>query len=243
MMKKDVESGDGGGEGGEGPKPLYPTMVENPALRWSFIRKVYFIITFQLLITIVVAATVVFVRPIAHFFVSSTPGLVIYLVLIFVPFITMWPLYYYHKKHPLNYFLLFIFTVTLAFAIGLTCAFTSGRIILEAVVLTTVMVSSLSLYTFWAARRGHDFTFWGPFLLGALLILVVSGLIQILFPLGKLSALIYGCLASIVFCGFIIYDTNNLIKKFSYDDYIWASVSLYLDIINLFLSLLSMLRT
>jgi FtsH-binding integral membrane protein len=37
------------------------------------------------------------------------------------------PLYYYHQKHPLNYFLLGIFTISLAFVVGLTCAFTSGK--------------------------------------------------------------------------------------------------------------------
>ncbi|KAK7336785.1 hypothetical protein VNO77_17333 [Canavalia gladiata] len=243
MFRKrdDVERG-GGGEGEGGTRPLYPAMLENPQLRWSFIRKVYSIITFQLLLTIAVASVVVFVHPIAHFFVGSTAGLVLFILLLIVPFITLCPLYYYHQKHPLNYFLLFIFTVTLAFAIGLTCAFTSGKVILESVILTTVVVLSLTLYTFWAARRGHDFSFLGPFLFGALLVLMVFALIQILFPLGKLSRMIYGCLASIIFCGYIIYDTDNLIKRFSYDEYIWAAVSLYLDIINLFLSLLTVFR-
>lgn len=71
---------------------------------------------------------------------------------------------------------------------------------------------------------------------------IVILFLQILFPLGKVSHMVYGCLASIIFCGYIVYDTDNLIKRFSYDDYIWASVSLYLDIINLFLSLLTIFR-
>lgn len=54
--------------------------------------------------------------------------------------------------------------------------------------------------------------------------------------------MIYGGLGAIIFSGYIIYDTDNLIKRFSYDDYIWAAVSLYLDIINLFLALLNILR-
>lgn len=54
--------------------------------------------------------------------------------------------------------------------------------------------------------------------------------------------MIYGGLASIVFCGYIIYDTDNLIKRYTYDEYIWAAVALYLDIINLFLSLLTLFR-
>lgn len=67
-------------------------------------------------------------------------------------------------------------------------------------------------------------------------------ILQILFPLGRISVMIYGCLASIIFCGYIVYDTDNLIKRYSYDEYIWAAVSLYLDIINLFLSLLTVFR-
>lgn len=43
-------------------------------------------------------------------------------------FAVLCPLYYYHQRHPVNYFLLGIFTITLAFAIGLTCAYTSGKI-------------------------------------------------------------------------------------------------------------------
>ncbi|KAK2363728.1 protein LIFEGUARD [Trifolium repens] len=236
--KRDLENGTTTTE----TRTLYPMMLESPQLRWSFIRKVYSIITFQLLLTIVVASVVVFVPPIAHFFVSSTQGLVLYIVLIFVPFITLCPLYYYHQKHPLNYFLLLIFTVSMAFPVGLTCAYVSGKVILESVILTAAVVFSLTLYTFWAVKRGHDFSFLGPFLFGALIVLILFGLIQILFPLGKLSHMIYGCLASIIFCGYIVYDTNNLIKRFSYDQYIWAAVSLYLDIINLFLSLLTIFR-
>jgi FtsH-binding integral membrane protein len=83
--KRDLENGTTTTE----TRTLYPMMLENPQLRWSFIRKVYSIITFQLLLTIVVASVVVFVPPIAHFFVSSTQGLILYIVLIFVPFISM----------------------------------------------------------------------------------------------------------------------------------------------------------
>ncbi|KHN02553.1 BI1-like protein [Glycine soja] len=225
LMKRDVESG---GDGNANPRPLYPAMLENPQLRWAFIRKVYTILTIQLLLTIAVASVVVFVRPIALFFVSSPGGLALYIVLLIAPLITVCPLYYYHQKHPLNYILLFIFTVTLAFAVGLTCAFTSGRIILESVILTTIVVVSLTLYL------GHQ-----TFVLGLFLPALHF---QLLFPLGRISTMIYGVLASIIFSGYIIYDTNNLIKRYTYDQYIWASVALYLDVINLFLSLLTIFR-
>lgn len=55
----------------------------------------------------------------------------------------------------------------------------AGKVILESVILTTAVVFSLTLYTFWAARRGHDFSFLGPFLFGALLVLVIFSFIQV----------------------------------------------------------------
>nr|GEX49106.1 BI1-like protein [Tanacetum cinerariifolium] len=64
----------------------------------------------------------------------------------------------------------------------------------------------------------------------------------IFFPLGMISVMIYECLAAITFCGYIVYDTDNLIKGYTYDEYNWAAVALYLDIIILFMALLTVFR-
>jgi FtsH-binding integral membrane protein len=48
--------------------------------------------------------------------------------------------------------------------------------------LTFVVVLSLTIYTFWAAKRGHDFSFLGPFLFAACIILMLYGLIQVTQP-------------------------------------------------------------
>ena len=72
-------------------------------------------------------------------------------------------------------------------------------------------------------------------------ILMMASLnIRIFFPLGKLSHMIYGALAALIFSGYIVYDTDNIIKRYTYDEYVWAAVSLYLDIINLFTALLTL---
>lgn len=76
--KTDVEAG---------ARPFYPMMLESPELRWAFIRKIYSIITIQLLATIAVAAVVVSVHPIAYFFVSTGAGLALYIVVIIMPFL------------------------------------------------------------------------------------------------------------------------------------------------------------
>lgn len=49
--------------------------------------------------------------------------------------------------------------------------------------------------------------------------------------------MIYGALGSIVFCGYIVYDTYQLIERHSQDnDYMLAATELYLDLLNFFLS-------
>ncbi|PWA39220.1 bax inhibitor 1-related protein [Artemisia annua] len=116
------------------------------------------------------------------------------------------------------------------------------KVILEAVILTAVVVVSLTLFTFWAAKKGYDFNFMGPFLFSALNVLICFSFIQICFPLDKMSVMIYAGVSAIVFCGYLVYDTDNLIKRYTDDEYIWAAVALYLDIINLFYKLLTILR-
>jgi protein lifeguard len=56
--------------------------------------------------------------------------------------------------------------------------------------------------------------------------------------MGKTGTMVYGCVAALVFSGFIIYDTDNLIKR----GYVSAAIELYLDIINLFIAILTMLE-
>ncbi|KAA8548681.1 hypothetical protein F0562_000365 [Nyssa sinensis] len=230
----DVETGNNG--------QLYPSMMENPQLRWGFIRKVYVILSMQLLLTVGVSVTVMFVRPISHFLTRTTPGLVVYILIIIFTLILLWPLHVYQKRHPVNLFLLTLFTLGMSCSVGLSCALSKGRIVLEAGILTCVVVVGLTLYTFWAAKRGQDFQFLWPFLFASLLVLMVFSFIQIFLPLGHIGSMIWGCLGAIVFSGFIIYDTDNLIKRFNYDEYVPAAVCLYLDILNLFLALLSLLE-
>ncbi|XP_049933167.1 protein LIFEGUARD 2-like [Nymphaea colorata] len=219
--------------------PLYPGMMENPELRWAFIKKIYSILTVQILLTVAVCAVVVAVHPIADFLFTTSPGLAIYIVCLVLPFIISILLYTYRQKHPFNFVLLGFYTVSISFVVGLTCAFTSGRAILQAASVTALLVVGLTLYTFWAAKRGRDFKILGPFLFCSLVALIGFCVIRFLFPFGKITNTIFGCIGTIISSGYIIYDTDNLIKRYDYDNYIWASVNIYLDIINLFLSFFS----
>lgn len=219
---------------------LYPGLSygENE-LRWGFIRKVYGILAAQILLTTLVSSFTVLYSPL-NLLLRGNSGLLLFLI--FLPFILLWPLHVYQQRHPLNLIFLGLFTVSMSLTVGVSCAKTDGRIVLEALILTSAVVSSLTGYTFWASKKGKDFSYLGPILFSSLVILILTGFIQTFFPLGSTSVAVYGGLSAIIFSGYIVYDTDNLIKRFTYDDYIWASVALYLDILNLFIAIMEILR-
>lgn len=59
--------------------------------------------------------------------------------------------------------------------------------------------------------------------------------------MGYQGGFIYSLLGAIVFSLYIVFDTYLITQKYSYDDAILASISLYLDILNLFLFILRLL--
>ena len=147
----------------------------------------------------------------------------------------------------------------------------TGTVVLQATILTAAAVVGLTLFTFWAVKRGYDFSFTFPFLFTSLLVLLVYITIQvrpssflflsidpcspvshmfgsqsnidplqICFPLGRVAMTIYGFLATLVFSGFIVYDTHMLLKHHTYNEYVVAAISRYLDVINLFMAQMSL---
>jgi FtsH-binding integral membrane protein len=73
-------------------------------------------------------------------------------------------------------------------------------------------------------------------------ILVIAGLVQMFFPFSKGIQLALAVGGVIIFSGYILFDTYLIFNKYSPEDYIIASISLYLDVINLFLRILEILE-
>ena len=84
-----------------------------------------------------------------------------------------------------------------------------------------------------------DFSFMGLYLFAGTLILMGWGLINML--MGYHGSFMYAAFGAALMSGYIIYDTDNIMKRMGPDDWALACVELYLDIINLFLFILDML--
>ncbi len=75
--------------------------------------------------------------------------------------------------------------------------------------------------------------------------LLIFGIVAIFWK-DPLVQLIYSCLAALVFCVYLVYDTQlvlgNSQRSFTLDDTYLAAIQLYIDIIQLFLNLLQIIN-
>ncbi|XP_061340863.1 protein LIFEGUARD 1-like [Gastrolobium bilobum] len=99
-----------------------------------------------------------------------------------------------------------VFTISISFTVGVTCANLDGKIVLEALILTSAVASSLTGYAFWASKKGKDFSYLGPILFTCLVTLFLTGMMQMFFPLGPTAHAIYGGIGAMIFNGYIVYD-------------------------------------
>lgn len=107
----------------------------------------------------------------------------------------------------------------------------------DAGILTAVMFVGLSAY---ALYSGRDFSFMGGFLLVGLLLLIAAGVLNLF--LGSLAVhLALASVGVILFTGFILYDTSKILHG-PKDDAVGDALGLYLDVLNLFSDLLTLLR-
>ena len=61
-------------------------------------------------------------------------------------------------------------------------------------------------------------------------------------PFNSTFDLIYAIGGTLIFSGYIVYDTFLINSRLSPDEYILGAISLYLDFVNLFLSILRLLN-
>jgi FtsH-binding integral membrane protein len=144
------------------------------------------------------------------------------------------------KSYPTNLLFLSGFTLMEAYSISLIVSFTESKIVLEAVVFTLGIFIALSLF---ACQSKYDFTAWQPYLFGALWVMILFGFMSAFFPYDSKVELGYGIVAALVFSGYILVDTQLIMRHYHVEEEIAAAISLYLDIINLFLAILRILNS
>lgn len=111
-----------------------------------------------------------------------------------------------------------------------------SEIVMQALGGTGIIFFALSAY---AVKSQKDFSFMGGFLFVGILVAFLAGLAAIFFEMPGLS-LAVSAMFVLLMAGLILYETSQIVNG-GETNYIMATVTLYVSIYNLFMSLLHLL--
>jgi FtsH-binding integral membrane protein len=209
------------------------------AVRLAFIRKVYGILSVQLLISfgfICVFAIPEGMRQWSH------QNLWVLWVAFGVSFATMLVLACcgeMRRQTPHNYIALMIFTIAESFLLGIISSIYEYQIVLAAVAITAIVCIALTAFAF---QTKIDFTVFNGILFVGLIILMIFGFV-LMFWRSPIAHLVYSALGALLFSAYLVVDTQMLIGgthsiQISSEEYIFAALTLYIDIVQLFIYIL-----
>jgi len=161
--------------------------------------------------------------------------------LVILEFALLFGLYAVKDKPGINLAVLFAFTfisgLTLTPLLSSVFNMPGGAaIVAQAFLMTSVAFGGISMF---ALTTKRDYSSMGKMLMIAVIILIVGSISNIFIgsPILQLGIAMVGAL---VFSAFILYDTQQIIKG-GFSTPIEAAIALYLDFLNLFISLLQIL--
>jgi modulator of FtsH protease len=116
---------------------------------------------------------------------------------------------------------------------------TNPASIWQAGLLTVGIFGGLTIYVF-VSRK--DFSFLRGMLFTGLIVLVLAGLANVLIVGSTALGFATAAAALLLFSGYVLYDTSNIIRRYPTNEYVAGALSLYLDAFNIFLALLRILN-
>lgn len=153
---------------------------------------------------------------------------IVSIVVLFVTLIALACCEGLRRKSPMNFVLLFMFTLAQSFMLGVMSANFEIMEVLLAIGITAVITFSLTIFAF---QTKWDFTtmgeFWerssrefywkfnisGGVLFVAVIVLLLLGIFAIIFP-GRTLTLVYASLGALIFCFYLVYDIQMMMGEF-----------------------------
>ncbi|HEX6598852.1 MAG TPA: Bax inhibitor-1 family protein [Gemmatimonadaceae bacterium] len=215
---------------------LTGTLVRSGEERATLVRRTYGLVFVSVIVT---ALGVAFARTQPALMQAVIQHPIITMIAMFAP---LWMAMRARHSYPRNLILVLLFTFIegLFIAPFLTLAERqSPGIVGQAWILTLSTFGVLSLYALISKR---DFSAWGSFFFVGLWVLIATSLLNIFFPTA-LGTLWIAAGTVLVFSGLLVFDTWRIVRSGAYgpDDYVPAAVNIYLDLLNLFLAIVSLL--
>ncbi|CAL8401547.1 unnamed protein product [Arctogadus glacialis] len=216
--------------------------LDDKAVRRIFIRKVYAILLIQLLVTVAIVSLFTFSGPV-RFYIQTHPGLYMgsYLTF-FATYIALTCCGDLRRQYPMNLVLLCIFTLSMASMMGFMSSFYNTKSVVLCLGITAIVCLSVTLFSF---HSKFDFTSCQGVMLALCVVMLLCAItLSIVVPFGYVPWLhaVYAVIGAVLFTLFLAFDTQLLLGNKRYaispEEYVFATLNLYLDIVYLFSFLL-----
>jgi FtsH-binding integral membrane protein len=110
-----------------------------------------------------------------------------------------------------------------------------GTLIWQALIITGVVFSGLTAYV---VTTKKDFDFLRGALMIGLFALIGFGIAAMFLDMGINTHLFVSIGGALLFSGFILYDTSQIVRKYPVGDHVGAAITLFLDFFLLFIYIL-----
>lgn len=216
---------------------------ESKQIRHNFIKKVYSLLTIQLIITVAIVALFAVHPDIHKWAIQNRWFHTAAFAISFALLIVITCMDKLRRKHPHNIIILFVFTVAEALMLAAVTVMFDTKVVMIAGGITAVVCFALTLF---AVQTRWDFTAKSGIMLVILLVATLTMFIGLLFPPSKPFILIMSSIMAVIMGIFLVIDTQMIIGgthsiQMSPEEYVFAAINLYLDIINMFLYILMIL--
>jgi modulator of FtsH protease len=209
------------------PRSTYQSEI----VRHTVLRNTYFLLSLTLLFSAAMAGVAMKTN-------AAPLNFIVLLVGMFgLLFLTMWL-----RNSVWGVVSTFAFTGFMGYTLGpvlnmyLTAYSNGAQLISTSLGATGIIFVALSGYVLTTKK---DFSFMGGFLFIALLGGILLSIAGVLFHMPMMEIAMSGAFV-LIFSGYILYNTSQILHN-GETNYIMATISLYLDILNLFLALLRIL--
>lgn len=217
---------------------------DDASIRAGFIRRVYSILSIQLLVTFGFICLFVFHQGVRRYSHANPQLLFIPMIGTIVFMCAIACCESARRTSPTNIILLGAFTLCESIVVGFISSVYDTKIVLMAIGVTAAIVIGLTLFAF---QTKYDVTSMGGALCIVLLIFTIGSIVVGLFFRTEFTHFLMACVGAVIFSMYIVYDTQIMMggtHKYSLspEEYVFAALNLYMDIIQLFIYMLRILQ-
>ncbi|XP_033017020.1 protein lifeguard 3-like [Lacerta agilis] len=215
---------------------------DDKKVRHVFIRKVYTIISVQLLITVAIIAVFTFVEPVSSFVKRNVAVYYVSYAVFFVTYLVLACCEGPRRRFPWNLILLTIFTLAMGFMTGTIASMYSTKAVIICMIITAIVAIIVTVFCF---QTKVDFTSCTGLFCVLGIVVMVTGIITAIvlaFKYVYWLHMLYAGIGAIAFTLFLAYDTQLLLGNrkhtMSPEEYVYGALKIYTDIVYIFTFLL-----